>query len=121
MPPPCFNATNVDPSSLAGILPRADGGSPVDSQPPPLSSPPPLPPFDAANINPPLIASGLLGVGGGLPADIQPPSPSRPQNLIFTITRPISEFDSDFDSDSDSQADIDSSKDHRHGYIPLVP
>jgi hypothetical protein len=111
---PRSDIANVDPPSLVGGLPRARGGSPADSQPPPSS---PLPPSNDANVDPPSITDAFLGAGGGSLADIQPSSQLPPRKLTFTVTLPVGEFE----SDSDSQVDVDSSEDSLHSYIPLVP
>jgi hypothetical protein len=108
-PPLSSDATNVDPSSLVSGFPRAGGGSPVDSQPPPPSLPPPS---DDANVDRLSIAGSLPGAAGVLPADIQHPPLSLPQKLKFMVTLPAGEFD----SDSNSQADTDSFEDRCHGY-----
>jgi hypothetical protein len=65
-PLPRSDAANVNPPSLIGGFPRAGGGSPADSQPPPPSLPPP---YDNANVNPPSIAGALPGAAGVSPAE----------------------------------------------------
>jgi hypothetical protein len=50
LPSQSSDAANVDPSSLIGGFPRAGGGSPVDSQAPPLSL---LSPSNDTYVDPP--------------------------------------------------------------------